>query len=280
MNFVTRFAPSPTGPLHLGHAYSALVAHDKARALGGQFLLRIDDLDQSRARGTWEDQIYEDLEWLGIRWDGPVRKQSDHFEDYRTSIKHLNDKGLIYPCKCKRRDIEVALDAPQEGVPRFGPDGLIYPGTCRNRSMRDRQSSDALRLDLSKATLDAPLAFSETGPTHFGTHSVTTEHLQTWVGDPVIARSGMAASYHLAVVIDDAASGVTHAIRGEDLFEASYIQRFLQAQLNLPPVVYHHHPLVRDDNGKRLAKRDDARAVSKYRADGVTPDDIRKMVGI
>ncbi|WP_299922397.1 tRNA glutamyl-Q(34) synthetase GluQRS [uncultured Pelagimonas sp.] len=280
MNFVTRFAPSPTGPLHLGHAFSALLAHDTARAVGGQFLLRIDDLDQTRARSSWEDLIYEDLEWLGIRWHGPVRKQSNHFEDYQDAINNLANKGLIYPCRCKRRDIEVALDAPQEGVPRFGPDGLIYPGTCRNRSMQDRQSGDALRLDLSKATLVEPLAFTETGQAHLGTHHVTIDHLQTHVGDPVIARSGMAASYHLAVVIDDAASGITHAIRGEDLFEASYIQRLLQAQLNLPPIKYHHHPLVRDDNGKRLAKRDDARAISKYRADGATPEDIRKMVGL
>jgi glutamyl-Q tRNA(Asp) synthetase len=277
---ITRFAPSPTGPLHLGHAYSALLAYDMARAVGGQFLLRIDDLDQSRARPHWEDQIYEDLSWLGITWDGPVRRQSDHFDDYRAVIDQLAQSGAVYPCRCKRRDIEAAADAPQEGVPRFGPDGLIYPGTCRGRRWQERLPSDALRFDLGKATAQGTPSFVETGPDHAGSHKVTRDFMTTHVGDPVIARPGMAASYHLAVILDDHATGVTHVIRGADLFEATYIQRFLLAELSLPAPIYHHHRLIRDDQGKRLAKRDDARAIAKYREDGLSPQDIRTMVGL
>ncbi|WGW02649.1 tRNA glutamyl-Q(34) synthetase GluQRS [Tropicibacter oceani] len=280
MTFVTRFAPSPTGPLHLGHAYSALLAHDMARKAGGQFRLRIDDLDQSRSRPEWESQILDDLSWLGITWNGPVRRQSDHFDDYRQALENLAAKGAVYPCRCKRRDIEAAVSAPQEGVRQYGPDGLIYPGTCRHRPYADRQPGDALRLNLDKACGRQMPAFDETGPAHAGRHEVTAEFLKTRVGDPVLARPGMAASYHFAVVLDDASTGVTHVIRGEDLFEASYIQRFLQWELGLPSVQYHHHRLIRDDAGKRLAKRDDARAIAKYRADGATPQDIRQMVGL
>lgn len=279
---ITRFAPSPTGPLHLGHAYSAILAHDMARAVGGRFLLRIDDLDQSRARPEWEDLIYEDLHWLALRWDGPVRHQSHHFEEYRTALIGLARYGALYPCLCSRADIAAAANAPQEGVSDFGPDGRIYPNTCRARHFKDRTQQDALRLDLSKATGPTPNmpAFTETGPAFQGEHEVSAEHLLTRVGDPILARPGMAASYHFAVVLDDAATGVTHVIRGEDLFEATYLQRFLQWELGLLASTYHHHPLIRDDAGKRLAKRDNARAISKYRADGATPDDIRAMVGL
>lgn len=282
MTFRTRFAPSPTGPLHLGHAYSAILAHDMARAAGGEFLLRIDDLDQSRSRPEWEEQIYDDLRWLGITWDGPVRRQSDHFEDYRTAIESLARRGAVYPCRCSRRDVEAAASAPQEGVPTFGPDGRIYPGTCRGRSYSDRRADDALRYDLSKTAgrTKAMPAFDETGPTHRGRYEVTTDHLLTHVGDPILARAGMAASYHFSVILDDAASKITHVVRGEDLFEATFLQRFLQWELGLLPPVYHHHTLIRNTEGKRLAKRDDARAISKYRAEGATPADIRAMVGL
>lgn len=279
-DYVTRFAPSPTGPLHLGHAYSALLAHDTARANGGLFRLRIDDLDQSRARPEWEDQIYDDLTWLGITWDGPVRRQSDHFDDYATAITALAETGALYPCRCKRRDIEAALSAPQEGAPIHGADGLIYPGTCRDRSFADRTDTDALRYDLSRITLPASLSFTESGLTHKTEHPVTLRHLQTQIGDPVIARPNMAASYNFAVVLDDTAQNVTHVIRGEDLFDATFIQRFFLHELDLPAPQYHHHRLIRDDNGKRLAKRDDARAIAKYREDGATPQDIRTMLGL
>jgi glutamyl-Q tRNA(Asp) synthetase len=277
---ITRFAPSPTGPLHLGHAYSAILAHDMARAVGGQFLLRIDDLDQSRARPEWEALIYEDLAWLGLTWDGPVRRQSDHFDEYRTAMESLATYGAVYPCGCTRADITAAASAPQEGVPEFGPDGRIYPGTCRARPYAGRRPTDALRYDLSKTTTTAMPAFDETGPAHADFHEVTADHLLTRVGDPILARANMAASYHFAVILDDAATGVTHVIRGEDLFEATYLQRFLQWELGLSPPIYHHHRLIRDAHGKRLAKRDDARAIATYRADGATPQDIRTMVGL
>lgn len=279
---ITRFAPSPTGPLHLGHAYSAILAHDMARAQGGQFLLRIDDLDQSRARPEWEDLIFEDIHWLGLTWDGDVRRQSDHFATYQTALNSLARYGGVYPCRCTRADIAAAASAPQEGVPEFGPDGRIYPGTCRGRVYVDRLPTDALRYDLSKTvgTPDKMPAFTETGPAHQGEHEVTAEHLLTRVGDPILARANLAASYHFAVILDDAETDVSHVIRGEDLFEATYLQRFLQWELGLSPPVYHHHALIRDDQGKRLAKRDDARAISTYRADGATPEDIRRMFGL
>jgi glutamyl-Q tRNA(Asp) synthetase len=278
---ITRFAPSPTGPLHLGHAYSAILAHDRARAAGGQFLLRIDDLDQSRARPEWEALIYEDLSWLGLTWDG-LRRQSDHFDSYRDAIESLAATGAVYPCRCTRADIAAAASAPQEGVPEFGPDGRIYPGTCRGRPYRERADTDALRYDLSKSI--APPSqlptFTETGPAHPGCHRVSADHLMSRVGDPILARPNLAASYHLSVVIDDAESDVTDVIRGEDLFEATYLHRFLQWQLGLTAPLYHHHRLIRDDAGKRLAKRDDARAIRTYRAEGASPRDIRRMVGL
>jgi glutamyl-Q tRNA(Asp) synthetase len=277
---ITRFAPSPTGPLHLGHAYSALLAHDMARAVNGSFLLRFDDIDQSRARRHWEELIFEDLDWLGIRWDGPVRRQSDHLDEYAQAIESLAARGLVYPCSCKRRDIEAAASAPQEGEPAFGPDGLVYPGTCRKKPMSDRTPDDALRLNLAKAIPGSLPEFTETGPRHTGVHPVTAHYLLEKVGDPVLARPNMAASYHFSVVLDDAASGITHVIRGEDLFDATYLQRFLQWIQGIRPPLYHHHRLIRDDAGKRLAKRDDARAISKYREDGATPADVRHLVGL
>ncbi|MDA7424598.1 tRNA glutamyl-Q(34) synthetase GluQRS [Thalassococcus lentus] len=280
MTFTTRFAPSPTGPLHLGHAYSALLAHGMARAAGGRFLLRIDDLDQSRARAHWENQIYDDLRWLGITWDGPVRRQSDHFDDYRHALERLSRKGAVYPCSCKRRDIEAAASAQQEGVPSHGPDGPIYPGTCRHRRFEDRQSGDALRLNLDMACGAKMPSFHETGPDHTGDHQITGQYLKSCVGDPVLARPGMAASYNFSVVLDDAATEITHVVRGEDLFTASYIQCFFQWDMGLPAVTYHHHRLIRDESGKRLAKRDDARAIATYRADGATPQDVRRLVGL
>ncbi len=276
----TRFAPSPTGPLHLGHAFSAITAHDIARAEGGTFLLRIDDIDSARARPHWEAQLIDDLAWLGLTWDGPVRRQSDHLADYRTVLDALATRGLTYPCSCRRRDIEAAASAPQEGVPTHGPDGRIYPGTCRGRPMSKRHASDAIRLDVARALHELDIAFAETGPARAGHHCVTTKHLLTHVGDPVLARPQMAASYHLSVVIDDAAQGITHVIRGEDLFEASFLHAALHHLLGTPVPVFHHHRLIRDEAGRRLAKRDDARAIATYRAEGLSPKDIRKMVGL
>jgi glutamyl-Q tRNA(Asp) synthetase len=288
---ITRFAPSPTGPLHLGHAYSALLAHDMARAQGGQFLLRIEDIDQTRARAHWEEQIYEDLTWLGITWDAPPMRQSDRTNAYRAALQTMWEQDLLYPCSCNRRDILAAASAPQEGAePAYGPDGLIYPGTCRHKQIPGAfpmDTTDALRINLDMALgrfdrIDT-LSFEETGdvtqnePTriHF-----RPEDLKTQVGDFIVSRREFLGSYHLSVVLDDAAQGVTHVIRGPDIFEATNIHVFLQSLLGLKTPIYHHHRLIRDEQGKRLAKRDDARAIAKYRAEGATPADIRRMVGL
>ncbi len=280
MTFRTRFAPSPTGPLHLGHAYSAMLAHDMAKKAGGEFLLRLDDLDQSRSRQEWETLIFDDLHWLGLEWPEPVRRESEHHADYSAALDRLSEMGVTYPCRCRRKDIEAAASAPQEGVPAFGPDGRIYPGTCRSRAVSEKRKDDVIRLNMEKALrLIGNAKFTETGPTNDGTHRLPTS-LETTIGDVVLLRRDMAAAYHLAVVIDDAAQNVTHVIRGEDLFEATFIHVVLQRLLDLPTPTYYHHGLIRDDNGKRLAKRDDARAIRRYRADGATPADLRSLVGL
>lgn len=283
MPFVTRFAPSPTGPLHLGHAYSALLAFDRAQAAGGQFLLRIEDIDQSRARPAWEAQIYEDLRWLGLRWPTPVMRQSNRMPYYRAALQTLWDRGFLYPCHCNRRDIFAAVTAPQEGAePAYGPDGLIYPGTCRCLNRPKDMPAQALRLNIAQAAEaigPAPLRFTETGETP-ATHEIPAQQLIETVGDIVLARRDMGTSYHLSVVLDDAAQGITEVTRGADLFEATQIHVLLQRLLDLPTPRYHHHRLIRNEAGKRLAKRDDARAIAKYRADGASPDDIRQMVGL
>lgn len=300
MAFVTRFAPSPTGPLHLGHAYSALLAHDMARAKKGTFLLRIEDIDQTRCRPEWEVQLIDDLNWLGIYWDAKPMRQTERAPIYQNALDTLWHRDLLYPCTCTRRDIDHALGAPQEGVALIeGPDGRIYPGTCRGHkgkglpcSMTPRPASCHLRLDMGRAcTLSETrtdnagggphgLPFLETGPSHKGDIFTTDIDYNTCIGDIVLARRDFGTSYHLSVVLDDAAQGITHVIRGEDLFDATRIHVLLQRMLQLPTPMYHHHRLIRDDAGKRLAKRDDARALSKYRAEGATPDDIRRMVGL
>lgn len=294
-----RFAPSPTGPLHLGHAFSALTAFERAEAAGGEFLLRIEDIDQTRARPEWEAQIEADLSWLGLSWEEPVLRQSERMGAYRAALQALWDRDLLYPCSCTRRDIDAALSAPQEGVPTHGPDGVIYPGTCRGkgrlpRSLQEMPEGAALRLDMAQAVLcrgrhevvpGRPhgrymLDFEETGPAFAGLHSIDAETLPATVGDIVLARKGWGTSYHLAVVLDDAHQGITHVTRGEDLFDATVIHVLLQVLLGLPTPVYHHHRLIRDDGGKRLAKRDDARAIATYRAEGATPEDIRRRIGL
>lgn len=281
---VTRFAPSPTGPLHLGHAYAAIVAHDMARAAGGRFLLRIEDIDRSRCRPEWEAQIYDDLEWLGLTWERPVMRQSDRLPAYQAALDALWAQGLLYPCSCTRRDIEAALSAPQEGAaPVHGPDGVVYPGTCRAHPSGARPADAVLRLNMAAALaqLDAEsLTFSETGPAQTGAIVTLAWQYAETIGDIVLSRRDMGTSYHLSVVLDDAAQSVTHVTRGADLFEATAIHVLLQRLLGLPVPVYHHHRLIRDDQGKRLAKRDDARALAKYRAEGATPADIRRMVGL
>ena len=284
MNFSTRFAPSPTGPLHLGHAFSALLAYQSACDAAGQFHLRIDDLDQSRARPEWEAQIYDDLAWLGLEWPTPVMRQTSRLQIYKDSLNILWDLGLIYPCSCSRSDIRAAVSAPQEGAPLLGPDGVIYPGTCRPATPLTGPMPDAvLRLDMARALdqLSDPLSFEETGASPEGLSGlIQPTNLISQVGDVVLARRDMGASYHLSVVVDDAAQQISHVIRGQDLFSATQIHVLLQRLLNLPTPVYHHHRLIRDNAGKRLAKRDDARAISTYREAGKTPQDIRQMIGL
>lgn len=277
--FVTRFAPSPTGPLHLGHAYSAILAHDMARAAGGRFLLRMEDTDLERSRAAYDALIQEDLAWLGLTWDAPILRQSEHIASYNARLETLDGRGFLYPCSCTRSDIRAALAAPQEGV-AFS----VYPGTCRRRGMETRQPGDALRLNLA-AALDslagADLGFIETGPTHARHHPVDRDRALRQIGDVVLSRKGEdIVAYFLVSAFDDADQGVTHVIRGEDLFDFTPIQVILQRLFDLPTPLYHHHRLIRDDQGKRLAKRDDARAISKYRAEGATPADIRRMVGL
>ncbi len=278
-DFTTRFAPSPTGPLHLGHAYSALLGHDMARAAGGRFLLRMEDTDLQRSKPEWDALIRKDLTWLGIRWDGPVLRQSVQLSTYDSYLARLDDLGLLYPCSCSRADIRAALSAPQEGQPHE-----VYPGTCKSRPMSDRKPGDALRLHLDRALtrLESNLPrFTETGATHRGSHEIDPAQAQAEIGDVVLSRKGEdIVAYFLASAIDDTRQDITHVIRGEDLFDFTAIQVILLTLLNLPVPVYHHHGLIRDENGKRLAKRDDARAISTYRAEGKTPADIRRMVGL
>lgn len=279
MIFRTRFAPSPTGPLHLGHAYSALLAQDMAHYENGEFLLRIEDIDQSRARAEWEAQIYDDLTWLGLRWPTPVMRQSERRAVYDAALDALWTQGLLYACTCSRADIKAALAAPQEGAIPLGPDGLIYPGTCREQN--HPRDAGALRLNITKAwdDLGATLGFRETGMQH-ALIPIDADEAQSALGDIVLARRDMGTSYHLSVVLDDAAQGITHVVRGEDLFEATKIHVILQSLLDLPTPVYHHHRLIRDEAGKRLAKRDDARAIALYRAGGASPQDIRATIGL
>ena len=297
----TRFAPSPTGPLHLGHAYSALLAHDMAQAAGGTFLLRIEDIDQSRSRPEWEDLIYEDLKWLGITWDGPVQRQSERQAAYDVALDRLWDMRLLYPCACNRRDIRAAASAPNEGEPLVGPDGIVYPGTCRpTRALTGpRPRNEALRLDMAAAlemvangqvdvtnpdhsTSTFP-TFKETGQGPQGETGVITldpDNLVAGVGDVVLARRNMGTSYHLAVVIDDAFQEISHVVRGEDLFDATAIHVILQRLLGVTTPEYHHHGLIRDETGKRLAKRHDSRAIRKYREEGLTPAEVKRLVGL
>ncbi len=238
-----------------------------AKAASGTFLLRIEDIDQSRARPEWEAEIYDDLHWLGLSWPSPVMRQSTRFQVYSTALDALWERGLLYPCLCNRRDILAAASAPQEGAP-LGPDGVIYPGTCRNRARSGPRPVDtALRIDMRMAMQAVDM-------------SEIPSNIDQSIGDVVLARRDMGTSYHLSVVVDDAAQQVTDIVRGADLQDATPIHIMLQRLLDRPTPKYHHHRLIRDDAGKRLAKRDDARALSKYRTEGATPDDIRRMVGL
>ena len=275
---MTRFAPSPTGPLHLGHALSALSAWQLAQARQGTFLLRIEDIDPTRARPEWEALIKEDLRWLGISWPDPVLRQSERTAIYGEALTKLWKRGFLYPCNCSRRDVTEALAAPQEGIaPISGPDGPVYPGTCRGARRDGLMPSGVLRLDMRHALEGIDVRFTERGK---GEVVISAEKLIREVGDVVLARRDYGTSYHLSVVVDDAAQGVTDVVRGRDLLDATPIHRVLQLILGLPAPLYHHHGLVRDASGRRLAKRHDARAIRAYREAGASVDDIRRMVGL
>ena len=280
MTFRTRFAPSPTGPLHLGHAYSALYGHRLAEAKNGLWLLRIDDLDHSRSKPEWTQQIFDDLRWLGLAWPEPVRFQSQETASYQTALDALARARLIYPCCCNRADIAQAAAAPQEGVPEFGPDGRIYPGTCRHRSLSQAGAGDALRLNMRKAVkaLQKPVTYEEFGTQLSERITLKPEALIAQVGDVVLRRKDQGAAYHLAVVIDDDAQNITDVVRGADLSAATQIHVVLQQLLNIQTPRYHHHALIRDETGKRLAKRSDSEALSTLRNAGHSAQNITERL--
>jgi glutamyl-Q tRNA(Asp) synthetase len=270
---VTRFAPSPTGYLHLGHAYSALTAWRAARDVGGRFLLRIEDIDIRRCKAEFAEAILVDLAWLGLDWDGAVRRQSRHFDDYGAALDRLGALGLVYPCFCTRADIAAATTAPH------GPDGPLYPGTCRHRSSDERRrlmdagTEFALRLDAAKAA-DAA------GP--YGFHDASRGDVAgepLLFGDVVIARKDTPTSYHLAVTVDDHLQGVSLVIRGEDLFDATHVHALLQRLLGYATPRYAHHRLLTDAEGRRYAKRDRALTLRAMREAGETPESVRRRAG-
>lgn len=262
---VTRFAPSPTGRLHAGHGYSALTAHDFARAHGGRFLLRIEDIDQGRCRAEHVQAILDDLRWLGIAWDGPVLFQSERMALYAEALDRLRAMGVVYPCFCTRADIAREVAASQSAP--HGPDGPLYPGTCRclsqeKRAERLAREDHAWRIDMARAAaLTGPLDWHDAAAGR-----VIADPLS--LGDVVLARKDAGTSYHLAVTVDDAAQGVTDVVRGTDLFHATHVHRLLQALLGLPTPHYHHHPLLVGEDGKRLSKRDGAPALAAMREAG------------
>lgn len=275
---VTRFAPSPTGSLHKGHAYSALLAHGFARERGGRFLLRIEDIDPTRCTAENTAGIFEDLAWLGLEWETPVRHQSEHRDSFAAAARSLAERGLLYPCFCTRRDILREIE--RAGYAPHGGEGPLYPGLCRRLSLDEREARIAagepyaLRLDLEKALALAgnDLVWSDTvaGP---------LKARPELLGDTVLVRKDIGTSYHLAVVHDDAVQGVTDIIRGMDLFEATHLHRLLQALLNYPVPTYHHHPLLTDPEGQRLAKRNRAITLKSLREAGVTPVQLKKELG-
>jgi glutamyl-Q tRNA(Asp) synthetase len=279
---VFRFAPSPNGFLHLGHALSALLNFDMARAADGRLLLRIEDIDTTRCRPEFEAAILDDLVWLGVRWDGDVRRQSQHGDDYRRAIDGLNAEDLLYPSFETRADMARLVAHHGAAWPR-DPDGTpLAPGRHRPwplpaASPRPK-GAGSLRLDMEQALArTGALTFSETGAGPGGETGTITAQPQVW-GDVVLSRKHFPASYHIAVVVDDALQGVTHVVRGRDLFWATSIHRLLQALLGLPTPIYHHHRLLLDAAGRKLSKSTRATALRVLRAQGVTPDDIRRLI--
>jgi glutamyl-Q tRNA(Asp) synthetase len=268
---VTRFAPSPTGYLHLGHIRSALEGWRAAREAGGRFLLRLEDIDHTRCRQEFAEAIVEDLAWLGLDWDGPIRRQSEHFADYEAALARLEAAGLLYPCFCTRREIQAEIaragGAPQDGM------GAPYPGTCRHLDAAERVEKRALAADYA-LRLDVASAMARAGPLVWHEDGRPVAADPAALGDVVLARKEMPTSYHLAVTVDDALQGVTLVTRGADLFSATHIHRLLQALLGLQTPRYRHHKLLTDADGRRLAKRDGALSVRAMRGAGMTPGDV------
>ena len=280
---VLRFAPSPNGLLHLGHAYSALLNFEIARRLGGRFLLRIEDIDRDRCKPEFETAIKEDLAWLGPEWEEPVRRQSRHFADYSAALAKLAARGLIYPCFCTRGDIARALATRKEG-PRDPDGGPFYPGTCKRLSAAERATriaagqSAAFRLDIAAvlAQTGTGLGWREYGEGDSPREVIAEPSL--W-GDPIVARRDIPTSYHVAVVVDDAEQGVTDVVRGRDLFDATSLQRLLQVLLDLPAPNYRHHCLVLDKSGQKLSKSTQAKSIRSMREAGVSAAAIRRQLG-
>ena len=279
MTFITRFAPSPTGHLHLGHAYSALYAKQCAEEQGGRFLLRIEDIDPERCKKKYEVELLEDLKWLGLNWPSPVRRQSEHLDDYANALAKLQNMGLLYPCFCSRKDVRAEIasagyaphDAPQ------GLEGPLYPGTCRNLSSTEQLSRTASGAPFA-LRFKTDIALQITGPLTWhdqltGTQVATPEKF----GDPVLARKDTPTSYHLSVTVDDHIQGITCVTRGQDLYSATHIHRLLQALLNLNTPTYSHHQLLTDNQGQRYAKRDNALTLRILRDEGHSAAEVRKM---
>jgi glutamyl-Q tRNA(Asp) synthetase len=275
MTVVTRFAPSPTGRLHLGHAYSALFARQEARTAKGRFLLRIEDIDAGRCKPEFEAGIYEDLSWLGLSWETPVRRQSEHYPEYQAALDKLDGLGLLYPCFCTRAEIKAEIQ--RSGAAPQGPDGPIYPGTCRDldAAERERRKEEgepfALRLDVHKAAaLAGELFFRDIR------HGRVLAEPEIF-GDVVLARKDTPASYHLAVTVDDAAQGVTLVTRGADLFPATHLHRLLQGLLGLATPEYHHHKLLFGPDRQKLSKSTNAETLQSLREAGHSPEEVRLM---
>lgn len=285
---VFRFAPSPNGYLHLGHAYSALLNFDLARERGGKLLLRIEDIDATRCRPEYEAAIYEDLAWLGIAWETPVRRQSGHFAAYRDAIDKLSAQGLIYPGFESRAEIARLVEAREKAAPwPRDPDGApLYPGTAKSLSPAERQkrmassAPFALRLDMEAAIARAGrLTWIEQGGGPAGETREVAARPEAW-GDVILARKETPTSYHLSVVIDDALQGVTEIVRGEDLFWSTSVHRLLQQLLDMPQPLYRHHRLIRDEAGQKLSKSTQATGLRELRAAGASAADIRRLVGL
>ena len=273
----TRFAPSPTGFLHLGHAYSAMFAENIARKTKGNFLLRIEDIDESRCKPEFIGAICEDLEWLGLSWSGTLFKQSERFKIYREILEELIETDLVYPCFCSRREIQIELERAVNAP--HGPDGPHYPGTCRNLDRIQREINISAGRPYS-LRLNAQLAGSRTGPLKiFDLARGIIPVNPNISGDVILGRKEVPTSYHLAVTVDDAEQGVTIVTRGEDLLPASHIQRLLQELIGLPETIYEHHQIIRGEDGKRLAKRNRSQTLRSLRNQGITPEGIRQKIG-